>query len=66
MEIRGKTISYASFKKKQRDQQENIIINKIEIIEHNLNTQNIEELNNLKKSLNDIRKTKMQGHLIRS
>ena len=36
MEIRGKTISYAKYKKKQKDKREKEIINKINILEENL------------------------------
>ena len=39
-EIRGKTISYASFKKKQNDSQEKQIINEISVLEENV-TDNI-------------------------
>ena len=43
MEIRGKTISYSSFKKKESDKREREIIQEIEKIEQSLNANNIIE-----------------------
>ena len=50
MEIRGKTISYLSYKKKETDKREKNIINEINKIEQSINTDNnIINLNILKK-----------------
>ena len=62
MEIRGKTISYASFKKKQNDGREKQIINEISILEEN-ETENIHLIDNLKNELLSLRKIKMEGCL---
>ena len=53
MELSGKSISYGSFKKKQRNNQEKELISKITLIENNLNTNNVEELDILKTDLQD-------------
>ena len=65
MEIRGKTISYASFKKKQNDSREKQLINEISILEENI-TENLHVIDNLKNELLSLRKIKMEGCLIRS
>ena len=66
MELRGQSISYGSFKKKQRNNQENEIIRKITLLGNNINTNNIEELDILKTELQDIRHDKLKGNMIRS
>ena len=48
MELRGQSISYDSFKKKQKNNQEKEIISKITTLESNMNENNIEELDKLK------------------
>lgn len=65
MEIRGINISYASYKKKEREKQEKLLYEEIEQLESEqpLNTPMLEEK---RLSLEKIRKTKMQGQLIRS
>ena len=55
MELRGQSISYGSFKKKQRNNQEKEIISKFTILESNINENNVEELDKLKTNLYDIR-----------
>ena len=66
MEIRGKAISYSSFKSKERNKTEQELIERITLIENNLGTNNIETLENLKAQLNEIRQEKLKGHVISS
>ena len=66
MELRGQSISYASFKNKQRNNLEKDLINKIAYLENNLNENNFGELDVLKTELHDIRQEKLKGYLIRS
>ena len=64
MEIRGKTISYSSFKKKDTDKREINIIHEIDKIEQSLNTENnIINLNILKEELLTLRKKRNGGSL---
>ena len=64
MEI--KSISYASFKNKQINKRENILIKQIEELENSTDDRNIEHLENLKTELYDIRNDKLKGFMIRS
>ena len=66
MELRGQSISYASFKNKQRNNLEKNLIKKITYLENNLNEANFGELDILKTELQDIRQEKLKGNLIRS
>ena len=66
MELRGQSISYGSFKKKQRNNEEKELISKLTLIENHLNTNNAEELDILKTDLQDIRYEKLKGNMIRS
>ena len=66
MELRGQSISYSSFKIKQRNNLEKDLINKITYLENNLNETNFGELDILKTELQDIRQEKLKGNLIRS
>ena len=66
MEIRGKSISYASFKKKENTNRENELIKIINNLEQNLEPENVEALESLQEELKQIRKIKMQGYLLRS
>ena len=66
MELRGQSISYGSFKKKQRNNQEKELISKITILENNLKENKEEELDNLKTDLQDIRQERLKGSMIRS
>ena len=43
MELRGKSISYSSHKKKRRDEKENTLISNICKLEQDLNSENIEK-----------------------
>ena len=68
MEIRGKTISYASYKKRNRDKREETLLKKIEVNENLISTDpnKLEELERDKKELEEIRRKKMEGIKIRS
>jgi len=66
MEIRGKSISYSAYKKKEEEKEEIILIRSISEIEKKLTLDNQEQLETLQDSLQKIRKHKMQGYLIRS
>ena len=65
-EIRGKTISYSSFKIKQRNILEKKLIKEIDKLESNFRPTNLEDLDNLKLQLENIRKEKMKGIMLRS
>ena len=66
MEIRGKTISYSCYKKKETDEREKEIINEKNRLEECLNPNNVDLLNTLNAELVIIRRKKMDGHFIRS
>ena len=66
MEIRGKSISYSSHRKKESEKRENELINNIKELEANLSDTNVNEIEVLKEELKIIRQNKMQGILIRS
>lgn len=65
MEIRGKTISFSAYKKKQREQQEKKLIADIETLENNQNIES-DTIETKKIELENIRKEKLQGIIIRS
>lgn len=66
MEIRGKSISYSSYKQKDRHNKEKNLIESITKLEHNLEEEDTELLENLKSQLADLRQEKLKGHIIRS
>ena len=66
-EIRGKTISYASYKKKAGIKIENEIISKLKQLEENaLTVENLEEIDQKKAELKMYRQKKVQGQYVRS
>ena len=65
MEIRGESISYASFKNKQRNNKESVLMKQIEELENNMDDDNAEQLEILKTELYDIRNDKLKGDMIR-
>ena len=65
LEIRGKTISYSSFIKKEKDRQENQLIKEIEDMENSENI-NLIAIENKQKALENLRKVKVQGIITRS
>lgn len=64
MEIRGITISYSYFKKKERESKEKSSLKEIDKLEseENISLHAVEEKRLL---LENIRKEKMEGHMIR-
>lgn len=66
MEIRGKTISYSTFKSKNRQNKENYLLSKIQDLEKNFCDRNKEELILLKTELENIRQEKMNVFFVRS
>lgn len=65
MAIRGKTISYATYAKRKEDKTEKNLLEDIQKLEQELDTQH-EELESKRKQLEDIRKKKLEGIKIRS
>ena len=66
MELRGKSISFSSYKKKTLEKKEKELISSIEYLEGNLSSANLDEIEILKEELQNIRKNKMQGFLVRA
>ena len=66
MEIRGKSISYASYKKKSKNIQEQKLVEQIQYLEDNLSENKIPNLEKSKLELGKLREEKMKGFLIRS
>ena len=66
LQIRGKTISYASYKKKKENEKEKQLETKIENLEHSLNRFNQTELDNLKAELELLRDKRIKGIALRS
>ena len=66
MEIRGKSISFASFKNKERDTREKYLIKTIADLENNETEDNLEQIETKKNELINIRHEKLKGHMIRS
>ena len=66
MELRGKSISFSSFKVKQRNNKETNLMTQISDLENNLTRENIEALDILKTELYEIRKEKAKSAVIRS
>ena len=66
MEIRGKTISYSSYKKKCQDKKEVLLTEEIKLIEENFDPTKETLLKEKQKELLDIRQKKLEGVKIRS
>ena len=66
MELRGQSISYASYENKQKHNREKELINNIGEIEGCINTNNMEQLETMKTELFELRQEKLKGHIIRS
>ena len=64
MEIRGKSISYASYKKKSKNIQEQKLVEQIQYLEDNLSENKIPNLEKLKIELYKLREEKMKGFLV--
>ena len=67
MNIRGETITFCSYKKRERQKHENELLQEIEILENEDETdENIEKLAILRASLEDYLKLKVEGAAIRA
>ena len=66
MEIRGKTISYSSFKSRTKRNTEARLISEIQEMEMNLSDSNKEKIEHIKNELHIIRTEKLKGNIIRS
>ena len=65
MEIRGVSISYSSYVKRQRNRQENSLLKDLEDLKSQEQL-DLEMIEVKKESLEHLRKKKLQGHVIRS
>ena len=66
MEIRGKTISYSTFKKKTELEKERELEKEIIDLEQSLQDNNVSHLEKLKTQLQEIRESRIQGIAVRS
>jgi hypothetical protein len=66
MEISGNTITYSSYKKRENEKQEKKLRNEIAQMEVNINESQIPELENKKQELENYRKNKVKGKMVRS
>ena len=66
MEIRGKTISYSSYKKKSQDQKEFTLLEEIKALEEDFDPSKENSLKEKQKELFEIRQKKLEGVKIRS
>ena len=66
MEIRGKTISFSSYKSKLNKNRESNLIQEIDRLQKLLNETNKDQLIELQHELENIRENKLKGYLIRS
>ena len=66
MEIRGKTVSYSSFKKKQDEKRETNLQNEITQLEERVDEHSINALEAKKHELESLRTQKLKGKLVRS
>ena len=66
MEIRGKTISYSSYKKKSQDKKEVLLMQEIKLLEENFDPTKETKLKEKQKELIDIRQKKLEGVKVRS
>lgn len=66
MEIRGKTISYSTFKKKNANKRESQLEKEIQILEQNLGEQSLPDITSKQNELENIRKERLKGQCLRS
>ena len=66
MEIRGKAISYASYKKKEKDAREKYLLKTIKDLENIISEDKFEQIEILKTELINIRQEKLKGYMLRS
>ena len=66
LELKGLTISYASFKKKEADKEERELISDIDKLSKNLTSNNLASFDRKTHQLKELRKAKLKGNIIRS
>ena len=66
MEIRGKAISCANHKKKEKDAREKYLLKSIKDLENMFSEDTFEQIEILKTELTNIRQEKLKGHILRS
>ena len=66
LEIRCKTISYASFKKKMEREKEEMLLKEINTLQKNVTDDNVKLLEDKLNQLQEIRAIKIQGSAVRS
>jgi exonuclease III len=66
LEIRGKTISYSTYKKKKEKEEEVILHNKLIELEKDINEESVKEIEKVKCQLQEYRSKKLDGMIIRS
>ena len=66
MEIRGKSISYGSYRKKVKNERELEIQSKIKLLEENFSQSNLDEYYLLRNEVQQLQQEKMKGSIIRS
>ena len=66
LEIRGKTISYASFKKKMERGKEEMLLKEISTLQKKVTDDNVKLLEDKLNQLQEIRAIKIQGMAVRS
>ena len=66
MDIRSATISYATFKKRNEQSREELLIKEIELLEQNFNRKNEDDLKTKQIELEELRRKRMEGVLTRS
>ena len=66
MDIRSATISYATFKKRNEQNREELLIKEIELLEQNFNRKNEDDLKTKQTELEEWRRKRIEGVLTRS
>ena len=66
LEIRGKTISYASFNKKMEREKEEMLMKEFNTLQKNVTDDNVKLLEDKLNQLQEIRAIKIQGMAVRS
>ena len=66
LEIRGKTIPYASFKEKMEREKEEMLLKEINTLQKNITVDNVKPLEDKLNQVQEIRAIKIQGMAVRS
>ena len=66
MNIRGKTISYSTYKKKMQKETQSNLENEIKLLEENFNEESLKVIEEKQKHLEEIRSQTLKGNYIRS